>query len=431
VQLLREGLTHQGAFMNDKLRNRIKAVIKSMKAHEALDEKAVRALRFELGRVKAESSADVTLAKEFYGIVRKQENFRQSIDEKELPKVVSREELSDDDCEGTEIIYKSLSDSYKSLASYTTKEKLKLWHEQFLTLEELLHPDVTIAAHSNTHYFMQANKIVTAHRYLMRLLGVLPWADVHDREEFAKPLSEIYNRLEDYGWQCAAGKANGLAPLKTTATKYDEIDYVKKSQRFFQTLKASNKQVPYAIPLVSVKKCLAKLPKLEIHENQIRMHQDVSAELPVSPALNAVAMPFLHPLHSSARVATRLSSMKPISAQSRVAPSSSSLSTTIAVKKPAMKRAAAQSASNSISDEKNVADSLLQLFEAAGEKRKERDKEEQKSAKKVRFNIPVTAPSAVQNSLFSHRRSMLRRSSVIPTTSMSMECGDSPKNIRK
>jgi hypothetical protein len=407
--------------MNNKLRDRIKAIVASIKSGEVPPEKTIRALQFDLRDIRVSNKEDQALIIGFYAVVRKYLQLRASLNEDQLPDPVPREDLSDDDNDAEiNIRYKMIPDPFSAVASYSIKEKLKLFKTYCELLQTLLVAQSSVDVGNHDHYFVKANEIVSTHRYLMRLLGSLPWSNYADRDYFTKHLVAIYNRFEDYGWQCEAGKATGLLPIKKSLTEYDALDFEKKLTLFLNALKENNAAVPYPKPAASVKALLAQINELEIQANKIQRRQQETdmvdsissaaksgrpsksveeskvqddSRQDVNAALSTTIGNFQTHQRSSARVAIRLS-----------------LASASATQKPTIKKT--RSASQIAAEEKEVSGSLLQLFALGSVKRTHSDSDQQKTAKRVRPSVPETQnPVPVSQSiqgLFSHRRSMLR-----------------------
>jgi hypothetical protein len=400
--------------MNNRLRENMSAIITSLKSQEPIDEDTVKDIKSTLLNIKAETSHDLKLIKEFYALVRKQGSIRDSLSASSLPKAQLREALSEVEDSAVQIIITEtkISDRYSGLKNYSVAENLKMFKKHSQDLYELVRYNYAADEKKQARYFLQASKMVADYRYLMRVLGTLPWTQPENRDYFLKHLTAFYNRLEDYGWLCEGSQALGLLPLKQNSSEYDNRDFEKKLARFMDALQADSCVTPYPKPAVSLKKIISKLDELTIENNQVSIRGAVTLSSSSSSPLQSTE---LVSQHSSVRVSTRLSLLHSISSpvESKIA-SGAEKSVPVVVNKTAMKR--------KISAMDVAADSLLTLFNQTNKATAVPAEEK----KRVRLAIPDpgSQQSAIHplqmTGLFRHRQSILLRSAVAPVQQVIM-----------
>jgi hypothetical protein len=225
----------------------------------------------------------------------------------------------------------------------------------------------------------------------------------------------LYNRLEDYGWLCEGSQALGLLPLKQNTSEYSNCDFEKKLARFIDALQSNGSVTPYPKPAVSLKKIISKLDELTIENNQVTIRRALTLS---SSSLSTLQSPDLVSQRYSLRVANRLSLLPTIAS-----PVESTLKTSEA--KPASDDAKKTSMKRKISAIDAAADSLLTLFTQTNKKITTTAVAAEEK-KRVRFALPnlESLQSSIhpleQAGLFSHRRSILLRSAVVPVQQASM-----------
>ena len=404
--------------MNETLRKRLKAIVASLKNKQATRTADIRALRLALKGIRTEDVEDQALIIRFYASIRQYQPLRTALEPSKLEQL-SQESPSTATGSQLKIIPRFASDPFREVANYTVKEKLKLLKRHGEELQQLVEYDYASDAGSHDEYFVTANKMVATHRYLMRLLGALPWADNKDRDGFAGHLQAIINRLEDYGWLCEAGKATGLLPLKKSDTDYDEQDFEKKLARFLNALRENNSKVPYRKPALEIKALLTKLSHFEIQDNKIILHQQNPDS---TEAMSSTARTYLQCQRSSLRIATQQSHSESKQAEPKSEP---------AKRKCEDERVVVESKQLVEQDDA----SLLTFFAAAGTGKSVH----KKSHKKICLEPPVTQqPKSLpkpKNEFkpYSYRRSILsvpQKHKALPVQSVDHE-NDTEMHIAK
>jgi hypothetical protein len=265
--------------MNSRLRKNMHAIIFNLESKEPIDEDTIQDIKSKLLNIEAETGDDIELIKTFYATVRKQGSIRDSLSETHLPALLPRAALSKEHDTDVPIIITEtrVLDRYSAIKNYSVAENLKIFKKYSHELHELLQYKDAANEKKQARYFLHANKIVASYRYLMRILGVLPWAKLEDRTYFLNHLTALYNRLEDYGWLCEGSQALGLLPLKQNASEYDERDFEKKLARFMDALQSSSNVTPYPRPVVSLEKLISRLDKLVVENNQVIVRKGVAS----------------------------------------------------------------------------------------------------------------------------------------------------------